>query len=980
MAKFCKKCGFRMDEDKGVCPQCGYVTGGGKPPKKKRWGLRITLITLAVLLVIGIAVVAAAKLASFKLPLLDGLFADKKTEKADGDSDGGGVAAEDEIPEIIQPTGSAYVPDDNSVSYDEESGIAYINNIVLIFFNDGTSEREIDRVIDSIDGIVVGSLPIINQYQVKVKESTLEELTAICDKLKENSCVFEAYYDEAFELSEDMVPNDPWEKGKKETWSEDSPNGSNWWVEAIDAISAWDRDDKLKHITVGVVDAGVDNGHYDLKKVVTYVSPVNNKDDHGTHVSGIIAAEDGNGKGISGLVHKCNLVTWDWKLTALQELLSGGWSTTNQILAGTVILVESGAKVVNLSAGQTGSISGTYRSGADVDRQGSVASTYLARLISKGYDFVVVQSAGNGNASHTSVDASYNGLFSSINERNCVTYANVTAQDVLDRVIVVGAAERDGNNGYTQRADSNAGSRVDICAPGTDVYSTVPGGVSGKCAYMSGTSMAAPIVTGVAAMVWAANSALSGAEVKRIVCENTLYDVSDNTSSQHPLNNSYRLVNANMALEAAIGFEAEREIILTLDVSGSMSGTPIEETRNAARKFVETALDEDSGIAVVTYDDRAYEEADPTQSKKKLTDAIDRIGTGGGTSIDAGLTKAYEMLNEGKAKRKIIVLMSDGMPNEGRQGSELISFADEIKDDGIYIYTLGFFESLNGTDKTAAQSLMESIASEGCHYEVADADDLVFFFEDIAAQVSGQKYIYIRIACPVDVSVKHDGERLNSDEDHLSTRTGFGTLTFEQEEEPEEGRDNRIKILRLKDDGADYDIEIKGNGKGSMTYTIGYMDENGEYSDLRSFEDIDITKRTEITTVAKANPKSDIVLKVDTDGDGKTDETYKAGPNEDGELVDYTWIIYLIAGIAAAIILLILILMGRRFFKKLKKSYKVAPKKAKLPTRPTVYTRKTAPGKTPPRPDDPSKAKFCKHCGEKLGENDRICGNCGTPV
>ena len=81
--------------------------------------------------------------------------------------------------------------------------------------------------------------------------------------------------------------------------------------------------------------------------------------------------------------------------------------------------------------------------------------------------------------------------------------------------------------------------------------------------------------------------------------------------------------------------------------------------------------------------------------------------------------------------------MSDGEPNEGKEGEDLIAYADDIKNDDILIYTLGFFENMSG-GKSSAQYLMEQLASDGCHYEVASADDLVFFFEDMADQINGQ--------------------------------------------------------------------------------------------------------------------------------------------------------------------------------------------------------------------------------------------------
>ena len=265
------------------------------------------------------------------------------------------------------------------------------------------------------------------------------------------------------------------------------------------------------------------------------------------------------------------------------------------------------------------------------------------------------------------------------------------------------------------------------------------------------------------------------------------------------------------------------------------------------------------------------------------------------------------MLSSSNAKKKIIVLMSDGEPNDGKEGDSLIDYADEIKNDGIIIYTLGFFESL-GSYKSSAQILMEDIASDGCHYEVAGADDLVFFFEDMADQINGQKYIYIRIACPLDVSVTYNEETLCSNEDELRLRTDFGTLTFEKNED-ETDNDDRIKVLRLKE-GVDYDVEIVGTGHGIMDYTIGFMDENGDYSDFRRFENIKITRRTKIDTVASVSDES--VLKIDEDGDGKYDLKLRATENGYGEEVDNSIVLYVIAGGSAVLLLLIIILVSKK--------------------------------------------------------------------
>lgn len=359
----------------------------------------------------------------------------------------------------------------------------------------------------------------------------------------------------------------------------------------------------------------------------------------------------------------------------------------------------------------------------------------------------------------------------------------------------------------------------------------------------------------------------------------------------------------------------ERDIVLALDVSGSMGGTPIDETKKASNNFINTILQKDASIGCVAYDDSAVMKSDFSIDQEQLKEIVNGLGAGGGTNIEAGLQKAAEMLDYSSAKKRFIVLMSDGEPNNGKVGDELIQYADALKEEGIYIYTIGFFEEL-GNNKSSAQSLMEAIASDGCHYEVSSAEELVFFFEDIADQIDGQKYVYVRIACPVDVTVRHDGETLCSSENALNTRTGFGTLTFEENtENATEGSDNRIKILRLKE-GVDYDIQIEGTGNGYMNYTIGFMDEDGEYSDLRKFNHIKIRRKTLIDTVATAD--SDTILKVDEDGDGKYDLKYKAEANGRGKLIDYTYLYYIGLGGAVGIILLVILLRIKNKNKKTK--------------------------------------------------------------
>ena len=136
-----------------------------------------------------------------------------------------------------------------------------------------------------------------------------------------------------------------------------------------------------------------------------------------------------------------------------------------------------------------------------------------------------------------------------------------------------------------------------------------------------------------------------------------------------------------------------RDVVLVLDTSGSMDGYKLRETKEAACKFVDTVLQEGASVAVVSYDDYAMKMADFSMDGPYLQSVINNLITGGSTNTDDGLQNAEELLQESHARKRIIVLMSDGEANEGRTDEALTAYANELKDQGIIIYTLGFFEA-----------------------------------------------------------------------------------------------------------------------------------------------------------------------------------------------------------------------------------------------------------------------------------------------
>lgn len=508
---------------------------------------------------------------------------------------------------IYYDMGELYKPDQSDIAYDEEKDLHYVDDIVLILFNDDVSDERKDEIVQEINGKIVGRTDFF--YQVQVTSSSYTALLNICNQLLQYSEVFYASPDLADQLDTNSmyVPNDPWTEDATQGWSENSPDGHNWGVEAIQATSAWNYNERFNHINVAVVDNGFDLDHQDLKGVFKPSSILaKNQNDyrdidekgntynnsHGTHVSGIIGAKANNKKGITGLLWDTTIYYTDWQPYSKEQ----SWNTQSSILYSLGASVISGAKVINYSLGKSFKIDNTsFQNAYDGDLtklnasqewkngQARLASATMSQLLEQHYDFVVVQSAGNGakvevepgeDMENVAIDATNNGFWASVTEDNVYAPNDTLKKEILNRIIVVGAVQRNADGNYQQCVFSNGGERVDICAPGFDIYSTTVD--SHYEAGWSGTSMAAPYVTGVCGMVWSVNPEFTGAEVKAIVCDakNTTEKVYDNPDYYHPLFNEYRMVNARLTVEEAIR-RTDNQGVVTGTVEDKVTGATV---------------------------------------------------------------------------------------------------------------------------------------------------------------------------------------------------------------------------------------------------------------------------------------------------------------------------------------------------------------------------------------------------------------------
>lgn len=237
---------------------------------------------------------------------------------------------------------------------------------------------------------------------------------------------------------------------------------------------------------IAIIDNGVDDSHYELYSnfaSISYdVESGNNSsefdpdEDHGTHVAGIMVAKGNNNLQIAGVAHEANLmrVSQNNRYTLSYKIANGiNWAWMN------------GADVINCSWSLSSILS-----------DGEIYSSVIEEAIDSAL------TRGRSNKGTVVVFAS----------GNDATYEQVMSYPATcdDRILTVGAIDQAG----LRAVFSGYGEKLDLVAPGHNIYSTVNGnGVN----YMSGTSMAAPHVSGVVALMIAANPYLTREEIEWII-------------------------------------------------------------------------------------------------------------------------------------------------------------------------------------------------------------------------------------------------------------------------------------------------------------------------------------------------------------------------------------------------------------------------------------------------------------------------------
>ena len=264
-------------------------------------------------------------------------------------------------------------------------------------------------------------------------------------------------------------------------------------------------------VVVAVIDTGVDLEHPDLKDILVegynFVDNNNRPQDgngHGTHCAGIIAAQAKSGAnaplGVAALPNK------KIKIMPLKVLGDDGSGNSQNIDKAIRWAVDHGADVLSLSLG--GGLEF-----ADALKQGGLANEIIKEALAK--KVIVVVAAGNEGCPLGGACSDAGGFFSrKINEYTVVPCA-------YEGTICVGATDPDETlakySNYSSKKMASYRTKVDVNAPGSKIYSTWPTAKGGPYKAISGTSMATPLVAGMAALMKANDKSVDQETVRKFL-------------------------------------------------------------------------------------------------------------------------------------------------------------------------------------------------------------------------------------------------------------------------------------------------------------------------------------------------------------------------------------------------------------------------------------------------------------------------------
>jgi thermitase len=330
----------------------------------------------------------------------------------------------------------------------------FVEQEVLVRIKSGT---DIEKIVSEVGGKIIETLPQISVIRIKLEPRvSVAKAIQILEELEEVE-----YAEPNGICYMHLVPND-------------LDYDSQWAPQLTGAESAWEVTTGAVEVVIAITDTGVDGTHPDFGgKVIAGYDTFNNISilantnsavySHGTHCAGIAAAVGNNSRGMAG-------VAWGSTIMPIKICDDGPDYTSSDFYMAEAFTwaVDNGADIISCSFGGKG-YSQTMKDAIDY------------AVIDNGCIFIT--STGNTYRNETNYPAGYQSVIA------------VGATDAHDEIA----------------SFSTTGDHMSVCAPGVEIYSTMPGG---GYDYMSGTSMSCPFVAGAAALILSQNPGMSPEEVK----------------------------------------------------------------------------------------------------------------------------------------------------------------------------------------------------------------------------------------------------------------------------------------------------------------------------------------------------------------------------------------------------------------------------------------------------------------------------------
>ncbi|WP_242370361.1 S8 family serine peptidase [Adlercreutzia muris] len=509
-------------------------------------------------------------------------------EAAIAEPAGGDSAASPEDPEVL-----ALSPDEEAQAAAEERETApdelgYFPGEIVVIYEDDANEAEKDDAVAAVDGVAAAEeaeFATGDAATVQISDDLTVETAVELAKSEESvKYAMPNYMAMTFDnptlgLASEIA--EAVNAAPQAAIKSDDRQASQWYLDYIKAPQAWNllaaNAANVEPVKVVVLDTGASLTHPDLTNIINkkesieviyegayegntvrgsiplrgdgYTNgsaKIDETTSHGTHVSGIIAAESGNG-GVAGVASGGTTACANKlvSLTVIDAFSRSAYSPVTQrqepsggvydILYGLCRARDLGADVVNMSLGFATS---------DADLKAALEEITTQLTVEN--DMLIVAAAGNNGAetmSQPAVSPNVLGVMS-VSDRNHLD-ANSTTFKNPSWI----------SGDMTRSWFSNYGSWYNITAPGERIYSTyLNNGTTDTYAYLSGTSMACPVVAAVAAMVRVANPALTATEVSALLCDaaDDLYRSGKDDQTGHGMVNAEAAVSAALEADGSI--------------------------------------------------------------------------------------------------------------------------------------------------------------------------------------------------------------------------------------------------------------------------------------------------------------------------------------------------------------------------------------------------------------------------------------------